>query len=87
MYKLKDFLIENEDFKNKILLFITFDRDKIEKIIISNNDSEHLKNYIYNFFKLLKMLYFFLFDKKECQNNDSTISFELFLQGQQPRLI
>lgn len=51
MFKLKDFLLRNEDFKNKNLLFITFNRDKLEKIIINNNDGELTNKYIFKFFK------------------------------------
>jgi len=51
MLKLKDFLLRNEDFKNKNLLFITFNKDKLEKIIINNNDGELTNKYIFKFFK------------------------------------
>ena len=51
MFKLKDFLLRNEDFKNKNLLFITFNRDKLEKIIINNNDGELTNIHIFKFFK------------------------------------
>ena len=55
MNNLKDFLIKNEDFENKNLLFITFNNGKLEKLIIKNNSRELLNKYVYIFFKNISM--------------------------------
>ncbi len=55
MNNLKDFLIKNEDFENKNLLFITFNKGKFVKLIIKNNSRELLNKSVYKFFKNISL--------------------------------